>query len=71
MSEIISNDAVREIITIASQQGILSQKDVDNTIALSSETGKPMSSILFERNLMDEQSLASFIASWSGFTSFV
>ena len=37
MSEIISNDAVREIITIASQQGILSQKDVDNTIALSSD----------------------------------
>ena len=66
MSEIISNDAVREIITIASQQGILSQKDVDNTIALSSETGKPMSSILFERNLMDEQSLASFIASSYG-----
>ena len=66
MSDIISNEAVREIITIASQQGILSQKDVDNTIALSSETGKPMSAILFERNLMDEQSLASFIASSYG-----
>ena len=38
MSDIISNDAVREIITIASQQGILSQKDVDNTIAHSNET---------------------------------
>ncbi len=66
MADIISNDAVREIITIASQQGILSQKDVDNTIAHSNETGKPMSSILFERNLMDEQSLASFIASSYG-----
>ena len=66
MSDIISNDAVREIITIASQQGILSQKDVDNTIAHSNETGKPMSAILFERNLMDEQSLASFIASSYG-----
>ena len=66
MSDIISNDAVREIITIASQQGILSQKDVDNTIAHSNETGKPMSTILFERNLMDEQSLASFIASSYG-----
>ena len=50
MADIISNDAVREIITIASQQGILSQKDVDNTIAHSNETGKPMSSILFERS---------------------
>tara|TARA_B100001059_G_scaffold188357_1_gene190736 strand:+ start:383 stop:2086 length:1704 start_codon:yes stop_codon:yes gene_type:complete len=66
MADIISNDAVREIITIASQQGILSQKDVDNTIAHSNETGKPMSAILFERNLMDEQSLASFIASSYG-----
>ena len=62
MSRIISDEAARELTTMAVNNGIISQENSDKMISLNQESGKSIISILFDNKYMDEFSLAKLVA---------
>ena len=66
MSMMISNDAVKEIISIAGQRGVISNEDVDKINKEIVVYKKPFVDLLSSTSLNDEKQLAEFISSAYG-----
>ena len=62
MIRLITDEAANEIASMATTKGILSQSNYDKMLSQSSESGQSMVSIMFEKAIMDEFSLARFVA---------
>jgi len=62
VSRIITDEAASEIASMAANKGILSQSNFEKMEIQSKESGQSIVSIMFEKSIMDEFSLARFIA---------
>ena len=62
MSRFISEEASNDLINMAVKSGVLSEDNYEKVKSLHDESGQAIVSILFERSLMDEYSLAKFVA---------
>ena len=62
MSRFISDEASNDLINMAVTSGVLSEDNFQKVKSLHEESGQSIVSILFERSLMDEFSLAKFVA---------
>ncbi|MBH32024.1 MAG: pilus assembly protein PilB [Gammaproteobacteria bacterium] len=62
MSRLISDESAIELGGMAVSKGILSQPSFDKMKILNQESGQSMISIMFEKAVMDEFSLARFVA---------
>ena len=62
MSKFISDDSAIELADMAVSKGILSQENFGKMKVLNKESGQSMISIMFEKAVMDEFSLARFVA---------
>lgn len=59
---IITDEAATELASMAVNQGILSEQNFSKFKVLNKESGQSMVSILFDKAIMDEFSLAKFVA---------
>lgn len=59
---IITDEAATELASMAVNQGILSEQNFSKFKVLNKESGQSMVSILFDKAVMDEFSLAKFVA---------
>jgi type IV pilus assembly protein PilB len=59
---IITDEAATELASMAVSQGILSEENFGKYKVLNKESGQSMLSILFDKAIMDEFSLAKFVA---------
>jgi len=59
---IITDEAATELASMAVNQGILSEENFSKYKVLNKESGQSMISILFDKAVMDEFSLAKFVA---------
>ena len=59
---IITDEAAIELASMAVNQGILSEQNFSKFKVLNKESGQSMVSILFDKGIMDEFSLAKFVA---------
>ena len=62
MSRLITDDAAKELTAMAVNSGFLTQANFDKISSVNKESGQSVVSILFEKALMDEYSLAKFVA---------
>ena len=62
MSRLINDDSAIELAGMAVSKGILSQDNFSKMKLLNQESGQSMISIMFEKAVMDEFSLARFVA---------
>ena len=62
MSRLITDDAAKELTAMAVNSGFLTQENFDKISSVNKESGQSVVSILFEKALMDEYSLAKFVA---------
>ena len=62
MSRLITDDAAKELTAMAVNSGFLTQENFDKVSSVNKESGQSVISILFEKALMDEYSLAKFVA---------
>ena len=59
---IITDEAAKELASMAVNRGILSDENFKKYVILSNESGQSLTSVLFEKKVMDEFSLAKFVA---------
>ena len=59
---IITNEAAKELASMAVNKGLLSEENYQKYVVLNKESGQSIISILFEKKVMDEFSLAKFVA---------
>ena len=59
---IIDNDSAFELAAMAVNRGILTEVNYQKMVTLCKESGQTMTSIMFEKKIMDEYSLAKFVA---------
>ena len=62
MSRLITDDAAKELTAMAVNSGFLTQESFNKISSVNKESGQSVVSILFEKALMDEYSLAKFVA---------
>ena len=62
MSKFINDDSAIELADMAVSKGILSEDNFNKLKVLNQESGQSIVSIMFERAVMDEFSLARFVA---------
>ena len=62
MLKIIEDEAAFELAAMAVNRGILAEANYQKMVTQSKESGQAMTSIMFEKGVMDEFSLARFVA---------
>ena len=62
MLKIIEDEAAFELAAMAVNRGIIAEPNYKKMVTQSRESGQAMTSVLFEKGVMDEFSLARFVA---------
>ena len=62
MSRLISDESASELAVMAVSKGLLAEEKFSQMKVLNKESGQSMVSIMFEKGVMDEFSLARFVA---------
>ena len=62
MSKIISDDAAKELIEMAVNNGFVSEEQYEKILGINKNSGQSIVSILFEKKFMDEYALARLVA---------